>query len=308
MESVLAMYLGTRCTYLLAIARQEEGYAVQFARATEEPLEISGSEVQNIQSLKDLHDFLPPGIQQLAIAFPMDYVYLSHIPLQNDALDRQQLYELIREEVVEHFGDSKLQGLEWRVLQLAPRLDQRSLAAVLFIESEVKQALEKIAATLNLPLQYYDTAQDAIVAAFLLNYPEWSQKNSIVMHVQDLFLDITPLRKGVPVVYNLLRNEGDTEKLLHAIEREMRSILSNYLSHVDVIAVCGEALTREFLQQLQRHIPEIIPGVQVIRLNAFRSFLPPDSERLRKYCIRTAHLYVPCVGIALMATVAQQSV
>jgi hypothetical protein len=155
-------------------------------------------------------------------------------------------------------------------------------------------ACEFVLGVAGIPLERIIISQFAAHAALLYNYPEHTGNTVALFTVQESFIDFSVLKKGKLVFYNLvsLPNHGELGAVCNA---EIENMLAGqYVSYIDEAFLLGPGLTQATFTAA---ISEI--SVPARRLNAFRMLTTNLSQRDRDYCVRTAHLYPPCIGAAL---------
>ncbi len=307
MEPILSLFLGHSRTYVALLEDGDSYPSLAYVNATSDSVFINQGQLQGKQWLEEVLMEIAGAAEQVAIALPMEYAFVHHFPYPEEASD-EALETLVETELQTKFAEYDRKDLEIRIYPLAPRSDQRRLVAVIILEKEVIKVLEQIAEMAFGKLVRYDIAQNAAHSALLFNYPELREKNVVVVHIQQEYLDITALRQGTPVIYKLQKAEAEVDRTVESIRTVLEEMLSMYLPFMDAVAVFGEQLTRGLLSQLQQLVHDMAPGVRAFRLNAFRRLTTTLGDRERAYCARTAHLFVPCIGVALADQVQETEV
>ncbi len=305
MEPILALSLDHSRTYVALLEGGATYPSVAYINATSGPVEINQGVLQGEEYLDEVLLEIAGAAANVAIALPMEYAFVHQFPFPEDATE-DAIDELVQLELQSHFAEHNVQDLEIRILPLAPRLDQRRLVAVVMIEKSIVAVLKRIAEKAFGALVHYDIAQNAAHAAFRYHYPEFESKHAVVIHLQQEYLDITALRHGIPVIYHLKKAAEQSEHNLKAIQEVIEEVLSAYLPFLDGVAIFGERLTRSFLSELQQLVHKVAPGAKAFRLNPFRYLTTTLGDRERAYCARTAHLFVPCIGVAIARQVQEQ--
>ena len=129
--------------------------------------------------------------------------------------------------------------------------------------------------------------------AVYFNYPEFADQCHITIGISSDFIDFSVMKDQTPVYYNWFNYEFPTE-INHLCISEIQNITGNYYSDTSAVFLYGEGLTKQILDNLKSQLNGL--GDSTFRLNPFRMMSTQLSRRLQDYCIRTAHLYPPCIG------------
>lgn len=139
-----------------------------------------------------------------------------------------------------------------------------------------------------------------IPALWRYNYPDYAERNVLLLHLQPPYIDIFLLAHGHMVLFRTVpaADDGTPETLVHQCFELLSGDRIGQLPPLEGVFLFGQAVHRRLIELLQERLSPQTQAV-VSRLNAFRMYLPPADLRLRHYAIRTAHLFWGCAGVCL---------
>ncbi len=141
----------------------------------------------------------------------------------------------------------------------------------------------------------------SIPALWRYNYPDYAERNVLLLHLQPPYIDAFFLSQGRLVLFETV---PATDSTPDALVQQCLEILSAEQLHrlppPEGIFLFGHAVHRALIELLCEHLPpQTKAAIPCTRLNAFRMSLPPAELRVRHYAIRTAHLFWGCIGACL---------
>jgi hypothetical protein len=135
-------------------------------------------------------------------------------------------------------------------------------------------------------------------SAFLYNYPEKAKNTVVLVGIQSNFVDISLVKNGKPVYYNLARLDSP-DQIGELCENEFNKLTEEYVDVIHNSMFFGSALTKDML--IQTWEISMMLGIESEKLNAFRMTTTQLDERRREYCSRVSHIFAPCVGACVPA-------
>jgi hypothetical protein len=147
--------------------------------------------------------------------------------------------------------------------------------------------------SIDKPITNIEISQLNAHSTFLYNYPERKHETVAIIGVSNNFLDISIIKAGKPVYYNLAKLK-DREMIGDVCLEEFEKVTGIYVEKIDSAYLFGEGLDIDMLVIAQSLIMMSVPNVG--KLNAFRMFTTDMDKRNRDYCSRMAHIFPPCIG------------
>jgi hypothetical protein len=299
MERVLSAYFNTDRVYLAVFEPTEKGIDLAYINSTDHP--VNPENMDGEMSLLAQKEFgvllgeLPENINKISVCLPTESVFISQIP-GNGSLKQEEIKQLLHLEIRQTFPQYNNDDFISRVYQLAPRMDGKQMLIVEIIPKSVIKSIFHMFSNYNFQILNIDNSQFNAHNALLFNYPEESDKAAALLSVQSNFIDISVLKNGEPLYYNLVKFNDKTQ-FAAICEEEFGKLMTDYIDYIENAYFFGSGLNSELFETAK----EILAGFLMTakKLNSFRMISTGLPERYREYCARTAHIFPPCIGAAI---------
>ncbi|MGA2296494.1 MAG: hypothetical protein ABSG15_02995 [FCB group bacterium] len=301
MNLTLSIYFASDKTYLTVLEPTKKGLSLVYVNSTFNPVNLEKEDElfsqPGVIELLNLFEELPENISQLTLTLPAENVAVTQFPGMTDMSidDMKKLVELEIRQTLPQFNFDVFLAT---TIPLMPKLDEQKMILAIILSKQSFKSCNLIAEKLGLPVLNIEISQMNAHSAFLYNYPEHFDKAIALMGFQGKFVDISVIKEGKPYYYNLI-GFTDIEFITHILQKEINKILSEYISTVDYAYLFGAGLTKEILSLAGNSLSGFVNETK--KLNAFRMLTTTLSERERKYCSRTAHIYPPCIGGSMVS-------
>jgi len=239
----------------------------------------------------------PPAALRLALS-PELAVLVHSFPLEESPQGAEQLATALAFELGQFLTDYDRRHYSTFALVLPPGNDAfRQVVAITYTRSELEQLQTVGAPGTRTELIIPDLF--AVAPLWRYNYPERCGHSVVALHVAPPYLDILTLHGGNLV--SLSTRSLPSETMPELLAACLQSITAaRETGAVEEVVAFGTAVRREFLDALSAELAAATGGqLACRRLNAFRFWLPPEQERVRRYAIRTAHLFWACSAVCL---------
>lgn len=293
MESTLSVFFGTDRTYVGLLEQGKKGAEITYVNSVPSTVK---DENDYLDVLMELEAFLPPiaaGAKRLRMCIPAENALIHQFPAVSRA-NTEQIKSLLQLEIKQAYPLMTLDDFSTTAYPLAPAVGGREMMIAIMLNKKYLMACEFVLGVTALQLERTVVSQFAAHASLLYNYPEYRENTTTIFSVQESFIDVSVLKKGRLAYYNLIPLQRNAN-LGNVCNEEIEKILgSKIVPFVDDAFLLGPGLTKSGLESAVK-----VLSIPIRRLNAFRMMTAGLSEREREYCIRTAHLYSPCIGAAL---------
>lgn len=299
MKQTLSIYFGTDRTYLTVVEPKSTGLELVYINSTQGAIDLENiddeSSLLAAQELEVYLSELHGDIGRIAVTLPSDSVLVTHIPGKKD-LSQEDIVKLVNLEIRQNYPQFNFDDFTPSVIPLAPRLDGKEMLLAVIIPRKEYTSCKELLSTLKVPITSIEISQMSAHNALLYNYPEEKDKTAAVLNIGKQFVDISVITKGQPIYYNLASFQ-DKNKIGDLCEDEFSKILSEYVEFIDSAYFFGSELTLDLLNKANETIMGLV--MESKRLNAFRMMSCNLDNRTNEYCIRTAHIYPPCIGACI---------
>ncbi len=274
-----------------------KGYSLAYINSTQQSVDLtdSGEAMGSISAVVELHEVFMEiaGAASIAnVTLPMESVFIHQFPAPLE-LSEQQITELVRFEISQHFPNQDADAFTSVVYPMCPRLDGTRMMMAVIMERSVIRLVNELLQPLGAEIQRIDVAQLAAHNTFAYNYPETDGTSFIVFGVQERYIDVSVVKNN-ELCYYQLTPLADRSKIGEVCEEQLTKVLDEYVSFVDGAFLFGSGLTQEMFNAVNQKMT-----VPAVRLNAFRMVSTTLGDRERAYCARVAHIFPPCLGNVL---------
>lgn len=299
MERILSVYFNTSRVYLAVLEPIDKGVNLVYINSTDHTVDTEGGDDET--SLLAQNEFsgllaeIPKEIHKISVCLPTESVFISQIP-GDSSLNTEDIKQLLSLEIRQTFPQHNREDFLSRVFQLAPRMDGKQMLIAEIIPKLVIKNVFKIFKNYDFQILNIDNSQFNAHNALLFNYPEEAEKAVALLNIQNHFIDISVLKNGEPLYYNLVKF-NDNAQFSSICEEEFGKLMTDYIDYIENAYFFGSGLTADLFGTAK----DVLAGFLMTakRLNAFRMVSTGLSARHREYCSRTAHIYPPCIGAAI---------
>jgi len=305
MEKVLSVYFANDRTYISGIMPTETGIELVYINSTEhsidleEEIDLNNPEgnmsLLGSQELEILLDDLPFQPSQLTVTLPIDSVLISQFP-GDDSLSEKKLKELVNLEIRQQYPKFDTSDFMANIIPLAAKKNKKKMMMGIIIPKKSYGNCKKILKPLDMPISRIELGQLTTHSCFLYNYPDYIQRNVMLIGIEKKFVDISILKKGKPLYYNTAKYTQLNE-VGEIMMIEFDKIQTEYVDRIDAAFFYGPYLTKDFLDLMQPNVLAFV--AETGRMNAFRMMMSNLDQRDKEYASRVSHIFPPCVGGAI---------
>lgn len=305
MEIILSVYFGNDRTYICGAKPTENGLELVYVNSTEHSIDLEeeidldnpegNTSLLGSQELEIALGDLPVSPTQLTVALPTDSVLISQFP-GDDSLSEKKLKELVNLEIRQAYPQFDTADFMANIVPLAAKKDKKKMMMGIIIPKKSYQNCKKILEPLDMPLSKIELGQLTTHSAFLYNYPEYQDKNVMLLGVEKKFADITVLKQGRPLYYNTAKF-GQLNEIGEIMMIEFDKIQTEFVEEVHAAYFYGPQLTKDFLEMMKPNVLAFV--AETGRVNAFRMMKTGLEKRDKEYASRVSHIFPPCVGAAI---------
>jgi hypothetical protein len=297
MEPVISVFFDSDHTYVALLEPDAKGYSLAYINSTRQSVDLTdgGEAMGGISAVVELHEVFMEiaGASSVAnVTLPMESVFVHQFPAPLE-LSEQQITELVRFEISQHFPNQDADAFTSVVYPMCPRLDGTRMMMAVIMERSVIRLVHELLQPLGAEISRIDVAQIAAHNTLAYNYPDNEGSSFIVFGVQERYIDVSVIKNN-ELCYYQLTPLADRSQIGEVCEEQLARVLDEYVPFVDGAFLFGSGLTQEMFTAVQRKMT--IPAV---RLNAFRMVSTTLGDRERAYCTRVAHIFPPCLGSVL---------
>ncbi|MDA3842829.1 MAG: hypothetical protein PF588_00485 [Candidatus Kapabacteria bacterium] len=298
MKNILSVNFAVKRTYISVLQPSPKGLILKYINSTNQPVSLLGSDPITEQpgavELRNMLSKIEYEIGRVSVSLDSELVFFTQIPGKEEMniSDLKQLVQLeIRTAIPESGPDDFVSAL---IPMKSAKNTLQSMTALIF-SCELLQSCKELFAVLNKPIQFTEAAHFAAHNAFLYNYPDQSGKTVALINIQEHIIELSAIHKGQPAYYNQLAYD-DKAKITDLCISEFKKIQNEYADKIDSAYFFGGELNIDILANVQSVAEDTGLQIHVGRLNAFRMIRGIEDQRIKEYCIRTAHLYPACIG------------
>ena len=296
MELTLSVFFSNDRVYLAVVEPTPHGLSLAHINSTQLAVDLENPDSEeSIKAAENLRLILQEEgdiISSINITLPSDVVLVSQFP-GNHNISGDEVRQLLNLEIRQSFPQFNTNDFSSSVYVLAPRIDGTEMLMAVIIPKTVYQTAKSLVNHLKAPIHKVEISQLNANTAFLYNYPEQSDKTVVLLGVQNQFVDISVLKEGKPVYFNLA-SLPDINDIGRLCEKEFDRIMADYAEFIDAAYFFGPGLTKETLEIAKSSIEGMVMSYG--KLNAFRMMRTDLDQRYREYCSRVAHIFPPCIG------------
>lgn len=289
MEPIISVFFDNDRTYIALLEPDAKGWSLAYINSTTQPLDLAlGHDSGAVQELESVMMEIAGAASSVHVTLPMESVFVHQFPAPILG-SADEIRDLLRFEISQHFPHQDAQGFSSVVYTLSPRIDRTSMMMAVIMEHNMLGTVREVLAPLMANIERIDTAQMAAHNALLYNYPDHEGASFAVFGVQERYLDVSVIRNNVMAYYHLAplgeRSIGEV------CEEELNRVLDEYVPFIDGAFFFGSGLTRARYETAAAAI-----SVPAHRMNAFRMLTTTLGERERAYCSRVGHIFPSCIG------------
>lgn len=296
MSSTLSLFFNQDRTYIAAISQGGKGLVLDLIDSTEEGIDLENYQyedtserqedlISRIEPIKDKIDFV-------SVTLPAESVIVTQLPADTNQ-DPDTLRDLLGLEIRQSYPHFNREEFVANIIPMSKKKNGvESVLGVIFT-NELIQNCTELLKPLGLDIANIDFSQMNAHSAFLYNYPEHRDKETMIFSIQDNFIDISVVKEGMPCYYNLL-SYSDNSDIPELIEKQHAHITDNVTDSISGAYFFGKGLTKDLYLQVWETC--MLIGVETARLNAFRMLDTELGQREKDYAGRTQHIFPPVIG------------
>lgn len=305
MNTILSVFFANDRVYLSGVKPHSTGMELVYLNSTEHSIDLEKEidldnpegnlSLLGSQELEIILEDLTIKPTQLTVTLPVDSVQISQFP-GDDSLSEKQLKELVNLEIRQTYPEFSSTNFVANIVPLAAKMDNKKMMMAIIIQKKSYENCKKFLSPLNLPISRIEMGQLTTHTAFLYNYPEFADKNVMLIGVEKKFVDISVVKGQKPIYYNTAKYKQLNE-LGEIMMIEFDTIQTEFVEKVDATFFYGPQLTHEFLEMMKPNVLAFVS--ETGRVNAFRMMKTKLDKRDREYASRAAHIFPPCIGSAI---------
>jgi Tfp pilus assembly PilM family ATPase len=298
MKSGLSIYFNIDRVYLLILSQNEKGLKLEYVDSTRHQVDLEYPEDPDSQKgIEEIYQFIEKvkdRIDHITITIPAESVFVTQFP-GKVGMSEEQLSKLVDLEIKQAFPQFNAEEFVSNIYPLEVDKKEKSMMLASIMQREIISTLNNIFDK-YLPVSNIEISQINAHTAFLYNYPEAMDKTTIIMGVQDQFIDVSLIKNNKPAYYNLL-SFSNKEKFAELIEEAYNTIKKDITDQIDGIYFFGTGLTKQLYFSAWEMASLL--ELETNRLNAFRMLTTDLDQRQKDYCSRLQHVFPPCIGAAI---------
>ena len=300
MKKILSIFLNLDRTYLTGMSMDEDGVSLDYINSTIHHIDLEGfksDESRNGTSELNKNflemDFEP---DEISVTLPSESVFVTKFPVNLDLSD-DEISQMLNLEIRQMYPQCEREEFITFIVPLLPENPKLHQMMGVIVPKENLIAIDELVKVLNKPVVNFDIAQLNAHTSFLYNYPEMADKTVLFLSLQGQFMDVSILKAGQPVYYNILAI-SDYNQTGDILEKEYAKIVPDYVNGIEACYFFGAGLTKNISMMLCE-TAGLLGIFEAKRLNAFRMVKSNLSKREKEYCARTFHIFPACIGAAL---------
>jgi hypothetical protein len=299
MKETLSVYFTSERVYLMMVEATDNGLDLKYINSTTKGIDLESPDSEDsrkgLRELEELMKDIDDGDYRLAVTLPSDIVLVSQFPGSKD-MEVEQIKKLVNLEVRQAYPQFNQNYFASNIIPMAAKKDGTQMYIAVIIPKENFTNMKKVLSPLGRPISNIEISQFNAHTAFLYNYPEQTDSTVALLGIQPQFIDFSLIQNQVPLYYNLI-TYNDPSEIGDICTREFDKILAEYADFINSAYFFGHSLTKDLLTQIQEKIAGKV--MTTGRLNAFRMMSTEMDERVKNYCIKTAHIHPPAIGACL---------
>jgi len=300
MNNTLSFHFESELTTVCGLSKNSKGLELTAIETIQKGIPVLGDNValfkNNLSKVLKEVEKLIKDADRITISLPAETSLAKQIPFI-DSHEEEKLRELLTFEIELLFPKFTVDDFYVKLFPIEGKSKSAQMQLAILMEKNLMQAIQETFSSFGKKVDVFQVRQLAAHSTFLYNYPELINNTIVILGIQEKFIDVSILREGKLLYYDLA-SFNSVKELGIICQTEITKLLSGTVSFIDQVFVFGNSLTSESLSQAHAALFGIIQKVD--RLNAFRMVTTNLDQRTKEYCSRTSHLFVPCIGSALL--------
>lgn len=299
MDTSLSVFFNVDRTYVLLVERNARGLNLKYVNSTNNAIDLESPDNEEsllgIDEFNDILSALEGKFQRVAVTLPAENVFISQFPAPSEN-DEEQIKKLVNFEISQIYPQSGLKDFSIRVVPFEKDKNGKSMMMGVVLSKQIIDTISSLFKEKNIEVDNMELSQFNAHSSYIYNYPENKDDAVILVNVQKRFLDISLLKKGLPVYYTLASFDNP-EKIGEIFESEFNKMIDGYVDEVKSAFFFGSGLTKDINMMCWE--TGMMLGIETKRLNPFRMMRSELSDREKEYCSRVFHLYPGPVGACI---------
>lgn len=300
MKNTLSFHFESDLTTVCGLSKNSKGLELTTIETIQKGIPALGDNVALFKNslskvLKEVETLIKDA-DRITISLPAETSLAKQIPYI-DSSEEEKLRELLTFEIELLFPKFTVDDFYVKLYPVEGKSKSAQMQLAILMEKNLMLAIQETFSSFGKKVDVFQVRQLAAHSTFLYNYPELINNTIVILGIQEKFLDVSILREAKLLYYDLA-SFNSVKELGIICQTEITKLLSGTVSFIDQVFVFGNSLTAESLSQAHAALFGIIQKVE--RLNAFRMVTTDLDQRTKEYCSRTSHLFVPCIGSALL--------
>ncbi|GAB5465290.1 MAG: hypothetical protein Kapaf2KO_07260 [Candidatus Kapaibacteriales bacterium] len=293
MKNVLSIYFEEDRIYLALLGHDTNGISLKKISSLDESVDFESYslEDQTRENILDWLSYYATEADYITATLPTDSVIVSQMPADIDG-EKETLREVIKSEITNTYPDFSPENYVADIVKLVkPDSQDSEYVLSIIYASDIISNCINLLSPLGLDIQNVGISQLNSHSAFFYNYPEYFDDSNIIIGVQEQFMDISIVRSGETIHYNLL-SYNEVNDIPSIVEKSLSGFKEKY-GEISNCMMFGKGLNKGILEGIKKRN---LSGVNVARLNAFRKVIPLVTDREKLYASRTQHIFPPIIG------------
>lgn len=301
MNLTLSVFFSPDRVYTAVVEPTNRGLSLANVDSTVHPVDLENPESETSQLAKaELEEILISTgdiVNSINITVPSDSVLISQFP-GNENISSEEAKQLLNLEIRQSYPQFNTEDFSSSVFALAPKLDGSQMLMAIIVPKKMYETARSLVSVLKAPVNRMEISHVNSHAAFLYSYPEQHDKTVILFGMSDEFVDVSVLKEGKAVYYNLA-SCADELQVAALVESEFDKVMMGVVDNIDSAYFFGHGLNKAKYELGEMTVSAIVP--EYGKLNAFRMMRTDIDQRNREYCSRVAHIFPACVGACFPA-------
>jgi Tfp pilus assembly PilM family ATPase len=295
-KQTLSVFFNIDRTYVSIVEPKEKGLELLYINSTDTNIDLENIDDEMsqmaIEELTTLLQGLDFDVSNITVTIPSESVIVSQFP-GRQGMSEEEMRKLIALEIKHSYPQFNPSDFSSNIVPMETQINGQSMMLAVIIPKQIVYSCLEILNVFNLPIESIEISQLNAHTAFLYNYPEFQDKTVAILGVQENFVDISVIQNSKPIFYDLV-SLPDKKQIGEMFETQYNRLISDVVNKIDMAYFFGTGLTRDM------HIAaweiSALLNIGFGRLNAFRMLTTNLEPRDRDYCLRTQHIYPPCIG------------
>jgi hypothetical protein len=300
MKNTLSFHFESDITTICGLSKNSKGLELLSVDTVHQGIPPLGDNIEIFKSglskvLKKVESQIKEA-ERITISLPAETSLAKQIPYI-DSTEEDKLRELLTFEIELLFPKFTVDDFYVKLFPIEGKNKSAQMQLAILMEKNLMQVIQDTFEKFGKSVDVFQVRQLAAHATFMYNYPESITNTVVILGIQEKFLDVSILREGKLIYYDLA-SFNSIKDIGTICQTEITKLLSGTVSFIDNVYLFGNSLTAESLSLAHASLFGIIQKVE--RINAFRMITTNLDQRTKEYCSRTSHLFVPCIGSALL--------